>query len=52
MVCEMRLGPDGKGEGKLVTAAKVSYDKEKRQLEIENYGNEPVRLTQVVAAKK
>jgi len=51
MVCEMRLGPDGKGEGKLVTAAKVSYDKEKRQLEIENYGNEPVRLTQVTTTK-
>jgi hypothetical protein len=52
MLCEIRLGPDGKGEGKLATAAKVSYDREKRQLEIENYGNEPVRLTQVMAAKK
>lgn len=52
MLCEIRLRADGKGEGKLATAAKITYVREKRQLEIENYGNEPVRLTQVMAAKK
>lgn len=52
MVCEIRLGPDGKGEGRLVAAAKVSYDRDKRQIEIENFSNQPVRLTQVTADKK
>jgi|SRR5215813_1454732 len=51
MLCEIRLGPDGKGEGKLATAAKISYDKELGKVEIENYGIEPVRLTQVTVAK-
>lgn len=52
MVCEIRLGPDGKGEGRLVPAAKVSYDRDKRLIEIENFSNQPVRLTQVTADKK
>ena len=52
MVCEIRLGPDGKGDGRLVPAAKVTYDREKRAIEIENYNNQPVRLTQVTADKK
>jgi hypothetical protein len=52
MLCEIRLGPDGKGEGKLATATKISYDKDKKQVELENYGIEPVRLTQVTVDKK
>jgi hypothetical protein len=52
MVCEIRLGPDGKGEGRLVSAAKVTWDREKRAIEIENYGTQPVRLTSVTADKK
>ena len=52
MVSEIRLGPDGKGDGRLVAAAKVTYDREKRAIEIENYDNQPVRLTQVTADKK
>ena len=51
MWCEIRLGKDGIGEGKLSTLAKISYDREKNQLEIENYGIEPVRLTQVKVEK-
>jgi hypothetical protein len=51
-VSEIRLGPDGKGDGRLVAAAKVTYDREKRAIEIENYNNSPVRLTQVTADKK
>ena len=38
---EIRLGPDGKGEGKLVPAAKIDFDKESNTLEIENYNTEP-----------
>jgi hypothetical protein len=50
-LAEVRLGPDGKGEGKLVPAAKIEYDQESKTLEIENYNTEPVRLTQVEVVK-
>jgi hypothetical protein len=52
MLCEVRLRADGKGEGKLAVSAKITYDKDKKQVEIENYAQEPVRLTQVTADKK
>ena len=48
---ELRLGPDGKGEGKLVPAAKVTWDKDAKRIEIENYSALPVELLQVVAKK-
>jgi hypothetical protein len=51
MLCEIHLDRDGNGEGKLATMAKISYDKAKKLIEIENYGIEPVRLTQVKVAK-
>lgn len=47
MLCEIHLGSSGVGEGKLATLAKVSYDKKAKRIEVENYGNEPVRLTEV-----
>ena len=50
-LAEIRLGADGKGEGKLVPAAKIDYDKATNTLEIENYSTEPVRLTQVEVEK-
>ncbi len=46
-LAEIHLGADGKGEGKAIKAAMVSYDKAKDTLEIENYQREPVRLNQV-----
>ena len=51
MLCEIHLGKDGTGEGKLATLAKVTYDKAKNRIEIENYGIEPVRLTRVEVEK-
>jgi len=51
MAGEIRLGPNGKGEGKLVPAAKITYDKEKKQIEVENYAALPVRLTEVTVEK-
>jgi hypothetical protein len=51
MLAEIRLGKDGTGEGKLAPLAKISWDKAKDQLEIENYGFEPVRLTRVEVEK-
>jgi hypothetical protein len=47
LLIDIRLGKDGKGTGKLAGAAKVEYDKGSNTLQIENYGIEPVRLTQV-----
>lgn len=46
-LAEIRLTKDGKGVGKLVTAAKITYNKDTRSVEIENYGLEPVRLSEV-----
>ena len=51
-VSEIRLGPDGTGDGRLAVAAKVTYDREKRTIEIENYDTQPVRLTHVTRDKK
>jgi hypothetical protein len=48
---ELRLGPDGKGEGKLVPAAKVAWDHDAHRIEIENYAALPVDLIQVTAKK-
>lgn len=50
-IIEIRLGPDGKGVGKYAGAVKVHYDKETKTLELENYGQEPIRLTEVKLEK-
>jgi hypothetical protein len=52
MVCEIRLDKDGKGQGKLAGGTKITYDKDTKQVTIENYGQEPVRLTSVTADMK
>jgi hypothetical protein len=50
---EIRVDKDGNGVGKLAIATKVSFDKKKNQLELENYSSEPVRLNNVkVKVKK
>ena len=41
----------GKGEGKLAAAAKVTFNKETQQIEIENYGTMPVELKDVSEEK-
>ena len=46
MLVDIRLGPDGKGQGKLMPLAKVTMN-EDHVVEIENYASEPVRLTEV-----
>ena len=52
LAAEMRIGPDGKGEGKLVPMAKITYNKGSRAIEVENYANEPVRLTKVTEKRE
>ncbi|MGB5675475.1 MAG: hypothetical protein WBO43_13095 [Gemmatimonadota bacterium] len=52
-LAEIHLDKDGgaKGEGTYVGAGKVTYNKEKNSIEIENYGTEPVRLNMVQVRK-
>lgn len=50
---EIRVDKDGKGQGKMAVATKISFDKKKNQIELENYASEPVRLNEVkVTVKK
>ncbi len=46
-LAEIRLGPDGKGEGKAIPYANVTFDKDTNKFEVENYETLPVRLVQV-----
>ena len=41
---EMRFDSQGKGQGKMSYATKIAFDKKKNNVELENYGTEPVRL--------
>ena len=47
---EIRIGSDGKGDGKLIAAAKVEFDAE-GAVEIESLGTQPFRLMGVRAQK-
>jgi hypothetical protein len=51
MLCEIRIGPDGRGQGKLAGMAKVTWNRDTHTIEIENYGIEPVRLQDVQVVK-
>ena len=44
---EMRVAKDGVGEGKMSLFTKITYDKKKNQVVLEDYGSQPVLLTQV-----
>jgi hypothetical protein len=46
-VIEMRLNADGEGEGKMSIATKVTLDKDKKTIVLEDYGSQPVLLTSV-----
>jgi len=48
---ELRVGKDGKGVGKMAVATKIDYDKKKKQLVLENYSSEPVRLNEIKIEK-
>ncbi len=48
---ELHLDASGKGDGKLVPAAKVSWDRDAKRIEVENYTALPVDLIQVVSKK-
>jgi hypothetical protein len=44
---EIRFDKNGVGVGKMSVATKISLSKDKQTIELENYGIEPVRLTEV-----
>jgi hypothetical protein len=49
---EMRFDAAGKGQGKMAYATKITFDKKKNNVEIENYASEPVRLNNLVLEVK
>ncbi len=53
IVMELEKGEDGKehGHGTLFRAAKLGFDEEKKQIEIESLGYEPIRLTDITRVK-
>jgi hypothetical protein len=48
---EIHLDKDGKGQGKMAYATKITFDKKKNSVELENYSSEPVRLNEVTLEK-
>jgi hypothetical protein len=50
-LADIRFDGDGKGVGKLSVAAKIRTDKETGAIEIEDFGSEPVRLTDVQSSR-
>jgi hypothetical protein len=48
---EIRLRPDGTGEGKMSLATKITLNKKTNTVELENYASEPVRLQNVKIEK-
>ena len=44
---EIRVDKSGEGQGKMAVATKISFDKKKNVIELENYSSEPVRLNNV-----
>jgi len=44
---QIQLNKDGEGQGTFAVATKISFDKKKNAVELENYSSEPVRLNNV-----
>ena len=44
---ELRLGPDGMGEGRMSIFTKIVYDKKENAIVLENYGTQPVLMQNV-----
>ena len=49
---QIHVDAAGKGEGKMAVATKISFDKDKKQIELENYASEPVRLNNLTVKVK
>jgi hypothetical protein len=51
-VIELRVGSNGKGEGKVAVAAKLTTDRKTKQLTVEDWNISPVRLQSLERDKK
>ena len=51
-IFEMRFDGQGKGQGKMSYATKITFDKKKNNVELENYASEPVRLNNLTLEVK
>ena len=51
-LAEIRLPKEGRGQGKAIPYAQLTFNKETNTLEIENYQREPVRLNQVTVVSQ
>ena len=49
---QIHVDAAGKGEGKMAVATKISFDRDKKQIELENYASEPVRLNNLTVKVK
>ena len=49
---EMRLDQNGRGVGKMAVATKIEFDRNKKQMVLENYASEPVRLNEIKIDKR
>jgi hypothetical protein len=52
LIAEMRVDAHGKGQGKLMPMARITFDDRNNELEIEGYATEPVRLTRVTENRR
>jgi hypothetical protein len=52
MVIELRLGPNGEGEGQITAATKITANPANNHIVLENYGSQPVRLMQVTRVEQ
>ncbi len=46
-VIQIHMNPDGQGEGKLSLATKITVDKKRQTIVLENYGTQPILLNNV-----
>jgi hypothetical protein len=44
---EVRIGPEGKGEGKMSLATRITYDKKNNTVVLEDYKSQPTLLNEV-----
>jgi len=49
-LAEIRLPATGKGQGKAIPRAQLSYDEKTKTIEIENWDSVPVRLNEITAS--
>lgn len=49
---QIHINPDGKGEGKLAVATKITSDPDTKMIEIEDFAHQPVRLVDVNSTRK